>query len=340
MKNPLCLLTILLWLTVASCGKSDSFRLDAAVSGLGSEEVEMIYIDPASGAQRVTARADAEGRFRLEGSSAEPVIVSVCRSNGEPLFDFIAANGDRIKASMTLGQPATLAMEGTDANKEFAVFVAAHADLASTSGRAVSLNRAVAAHVRANKDKLSSAAVLVTLYDASIDPAGADSLLNQIAVSARPSSVTTPFRNLLAQAVDPYAGETVRPLTFVGANDSLSGFVATTRPYAILAFTAPHKPDSVRRMLRELRRDYSRRRLDIVELALWGDSASWRADIRPDSATWSQGWVVGGAASYGLRRLNIPRTPFFILTDSTGIQRLRTSSVRAVRAALKELPNL
>lgn len=321
---------------MASCGDSDAFRADVTVSGLGSEEVEIYYFSGPTGLQRVTARADEEGRFSFKGSSAEPTLVEIFRPGGEKLMSFAAANGDRVKASLILGDRSSLRLRGNDANEGLSRFVEENAALLRAF-RPDSLNAAVLAAVSANPGSPASTLILMTLVDSRLDGVFADSLFNMIEPQARPASLVAAYQTLLSASADSRNLRRLTPFSAIGSNDSLQGYVPSGQSYALLAFFGGVKPDSIRRTLKRLHTDYPRKRLLVMEVGVWGDSAQWRRDIRPDSARWRQTWIPGGPGSPVIDRAALTRVPFYIVADSMGRQLLRTEAISAAAAKIDSL---
>ena len=103
-------------------------------------------------------------------------------------------------------------------------------------------------------------------------------------------------------------------------------YVPSQQSYSLLAFTDSRKPDSIISRLRNLRKSLGKRRLKIIEISLTGDSAMWRASVKGDSMNWFQAWAPGSTAAREIRRLAVPRAPFYIVADSTGTQLYRGTS--------------
>lgn len=319
-----------------ACGRSTEFTASVTVEGLGAEEVEVYYFSGPTGLQRVTARADEQGRFSFKGSSASPTLVEIYRSSGEPLICFMAANGDKIKASMIMNEPGSIRLRGNDANVALSDFIKENSRLMAP-GKRDSLNAAITAGVVANPGDLGSTLILMTLVNTRDDAALADSLFNIIAPEARPASLVGAYQALLSASAESRRASRLMPFSAIGSNDSLQGYVPASQSYALLAFTGGAKGDSVTRALRRLNADYKRSRLLVMEVAVWGDSAQWRHEIKRDSARWRQTWVAGGPGSPAIERAAITRLPYFIVADSMGRQLLRTPSIKAAAAKVDSL---
>lgn len=320
----------------AACGKPTEFKVSVTVEGLGAEEVEIYYFSGPTGLQRLTARADEQGRLSFTGSSASPTLVEIYRTTGSRLMSFIASNGDKIKASMVLGQPESLRLRGNDANVALSDFIKANGRLLTPAKRD-SLNVAVTDYVAANPATIGSTLILMTLIDTRGDAALADSLFNLILPEARPSSLAGAYQALLSASSESRRDVHLISFSALGSNDSLQGYVPSAQKYSLLAFTSGAKGDSITSALRRLNTDYKRSHLLVMEVSVWGDSAQWRREIKRDSAKWRQTWIAGGPGAPAIERAAITRLPFFIVTDSVGRQLVRTSAISVAAAKIDSI---
>jgi len=323
------LLTLGALMLLTACGRSDNFEVDVMIDGLGAEEVKAVYVTD-RGVQQVMARATPEGKFSIVGSSADPVMLELSRSDGSLLATLVVTNGDRMNFEMSLSRPNEFKVSGNAVNESIAAFHQANRALIGNPVRRHELDRVIAGYIGRHRGDMVSTMLLMTLFDTREHPLYADSLFNLIEPQARPLSLTSCFKALLSVDVDDYSERFVGPFTVYGANDSLTGFVASGKSYSVLTFTPVDKPDSVRSLLSRLRGKYTRRRLEVMEIAMWGDSAAWKRAVRKDTVSWTRAWVPGGPATPAIRHLTVPRTPFFIVIDSIGRQKMRSSSATAV----------
>ena len=68
------------------------------------------------------------------------------------------------------------------------------------------------------------------------------------------------------------------------------------------------------------------------------DTIKWRRQARRDSVkNWQRYWAIGGEANISLMPLELPRTPYFIVSDSTGTQCYRGDNYSKAEKKIKEL---
>ncbi len=316
------LLTALL---LTACGKADKFTVEVKMEDLGIEVIRMIYISDGGRLLTVEGRAKKPGDpVRLEGESADYTLARLLRADGTPLTCFTARNGEKIKINIS-ADGSEIEIKGNEACDSLTAFNRSVATLGPAD-----VNRRIARFVKANPASVASTMLLVTRFDAAANPEMADSLYSLLEPTVKSSGVVKGWAEQLALAVSDDNSRKLPAITVYGPADSVISITAFSNPHTLIAFTPPVRTDSIDRLLRRLRSDYSSKRLKIYEITLNTDSSAWNREAKRDSSRWSRGWVPGGAASPALRRLNITRCPFFIVADSSGSQCLRTSSVGAI----------
>jgi hypothetical protein len=78
---------------------------------------------------------------------------------------------------------------------------------------------------------------------------------------------------------------------------------------------------------------YSRRRFKVLDVSMAPDTLDWKRTAI-DTLAWTQVWAPGGVANPQFDNLNIPRLPYYILTDSTGRQVYRGSQLKVALDSL------
>lgn len=329
------ILILLLLAMLTGCGNDEEFVIDCDIRGLGPEGVEMFYIN--RGVQRSTFHP-VDGKVTLRGSSASPTLVDVFTAAGEPLFTCVAANGDELKVKMALDIPGKIEIKGNDASRDYARFITAN-DSLLRSGDVAAINRLVAEEVRSHPDRISSAVILVTHFNARGYELVADSLVNVLKPEARPSGVVGAFPGMVGEQVAADARGPVKAITvYCGRQnnrDTTLRYWPSSQSYTLLAFTGRNKGDSVRKILRNLTDSLHQRRFKALELSVMADSVAWELSVRRDSAKWMQGWLPGSVANPAVRNLQIPSAPFFIVADSMGRQVYRGHSLSAASDSIR-----
>ena len=325
MKKLFAILTLFLPLYLfISCDSREGFEISCEIEGLDMRGLEMVYMTR-GGVSRQTFHP-VDGKVKLTGESAQPTLVDVFTIDGEMLFSCVAADGDRMKLKMTLGDPTTLTISGQNASRDYAAFVAEH-DSLLRHGSDDEVNALIARSVRSNPSSMASTLLMVTRFRTAGYELLADSLLGEIAYEARPALLAGSYASTVGEQVSTGARGELKAFTLRTGVDTVVRYIPSQNSYAILMFCDDTKPDSVRKRLRALRADFPRRPLQVIEVSLTPDSARWRSQVEGDSSTWLQGWAPGGVSSQALRRFAVPRTPYFIVADSNGAQQYRGTSL-------------
>ncbi len=323
---------------LTGCGNDDEFVIHCEIKGLGDKGVEMVYFN--RGLQRVAFHPN-DGKVTLRGSSADLTPVEVFTLDNRLLFTCVAKNGEELEVKLDPSKSGEIKMKGNEASEQYARFLNENAVKLAKTRDVAAINALISEEVKAHPDRISSALILMTLYHAPGYEMQADSLIHTLAPEARPSALLKSFSALVGEQVSTSARGDVRAMTFHTGRDTVSGrdtivrFMPSFQSYGLLVFTGERKSDTITNRLKELVKDYHKRRLAVMELSLQPDSSTWRYTIRPDSAKWSQAWVPGGNAASQIRNLSIPTTPFFLVTDSMGKQIYRGRSIAAAVDTLR-----
>lgn len=327
MKVKLPALMVMALLLVA-CGHKD-FSIKMHVKDLGSESVTALFYD-GTGVRTTTLTAQG-GKMQIVGSSSTPILVEVKRSNGLALAWVLVKNGDKIEVDADMNQPGQWTTKGAADNDSLAAVAARlHPLLQRGDKRAVRMQ--LTNLVRKNHDAPWVTAAIMLYYPLDSDPEGAQTLFARLSPGARPASLVEGFTAILTQRAGPTGEDRrVAPFTVRGEKDSLLSVVPTAHPYTLMLFSGENRPDSIKRALLELRKNHSAEQLNIVETTVWGDTMAWRSRMRRDTVTWKRGWAAGAVGNPGLRRIAIPSVPFMVVTDSTGKQIYRGTSIKAMQ---------
>ena len=110
----------------AACS-SDSFRLEARIEGLGTQNVQIVYAT-SDGVQSdwVTANDD---RLSYEGFAPELTVLQVLDSDNRLIARMAVKNGDKLKFRGTLTDPMGIEFKGSDASEEWSKFIKENKEL-------------------------------------------------------------------------------------------------------------------------------------------------------------------------------------------------------------------
>ncbi len=319
---------LLLW----SCSSPDHFTVEGRLPDGATANIELTYY--ADGGIRRTSAVAKDGRFTIKGSSTRPTLALLTISGGAPAASLIVDNGDKIKLTVDSAMTGLESLSGNSQSEKLWRFVTENRQ-ALTSGSDAEVNRLVTEFVGSNSTELCAAAIMVTAFRTPGHEAEADSLIARIDPEARPQEVMHNFSEVLATQISSEARGKVPNMTLYDRRDTTVYYAPYNQSASIIAFTSamPRQRDSVTAALRQLADSLPRRRFKAVEVTLAPDSAEWKRLTARDSASWIQAWAPAAIASPSMRRLTVPRVPFFIVADSTGTQIYRGSSATAAITA-------
>ncbi len=309
--------------TLAAACSSGTFRVDGEVKGLGTQTLKAVYW--ADDALRVIPATAIDGKFSFEGKASEPALLEILASNRRVLARVIVENGDAITLNLDNANPYAITAKGNDITERWAEWIRNNAGPLG-SGDPLKVNEAIAKYVEGHPDDILATLLLVTSYDAKIDPDGASKLINMVEDKARPSALAQGWAELVAYASeDSVAKAKISPLKVYNGGDSILTVEWNKKPKTLLTFTTDNtgRRDSVVDVLRQLHKEGRR----VIDVSVEPDSAEWRFCVESDSAGWTQVWAPGGLSAPTIQELRIPRLPWFIVVDSLGVPIYRGPSI-------------
>lgn len=318
------LLAFLCAVSLWSCGDSESFTIEGTVDGNATLNLRFIYYSNNTLVRGLTAARD--GKFEYKGVAPTPTIVEILDNDYRPLGRLFVVNGEHIECALTRNAPNAIKVSGSDVSERWADFLNDNADELNSS----KANNIIEKYVSAHPDDIVSTLLMLTSYDASSNALMADSLMSSINPEMRPSTIVAGFNALLQRLVSDSATEPISTITCLNMKDSLVSIDPSARPLSLIVLrdNASGRQDSIISAMKRLSGKTKRKSLQIIDVSLDKDTVVWHKSVRPDSADWHQMWAAGSLASPGLEKLGIPTVPYFIVTDSTGVQLLRTSSIK------------
>ena len=307
-------------LLLAACGRADSFEVSGQIAEGSTINLYVRYYTGAEVRQGVTP-AD-QGKFSFHASTPQPAIVEILDNEDKILGRAYVANGDKISVTLDRANPYRSVVRGTADNEEWSAFLNSHAD-SLRLGRPELTNALVERYSAEHPGEMVPVLLFATLYDASIDPHRADSVMRSLSAEAHAQTLLLPMSTALARFADVDLSMPVRSIAYRSL-DSTSVF-KPTKAATVLAFCNSNyygpQRDSLVYAMRQAEKN---KRLEVCEIMFAPDSLSWRSRTRLDSLD-RQGWVPAGVYSADIDALAIPRLPYFIVLDSVGGQALRTA---------------
>lgn len=317
-----------------ACGKKDTFTIKCETDPTIERMIVFTYAD-ASGVKRQTVPL-SKGKAVLNAKSPAYTLVTASLSDGTPIADCIMHNGDNATLRFSLdpdgtGRVTDLRVKANRPTDRLHRFEQDNDSLIA-EGLSHDLNLAVREYVTANPDDPVSTVLLLRYYDARDREAGADSLVMKLSPSARPMALLQNYGAINAPQLDKAINERLYTFSLFTARDSVKTIRINASRQMLMAFLSTG-PDRRIQLdgLRKLWELHDTLRLRIIDYSFAGDSAGWRSEIANDSVDWIQAWAPGGASGAPIRKLRIPRQPFYILIDSNGQQIYRGSDLSAAQ---------
>lgn len=299
-------------LMMGSCNKS--FSIKANLAGLGNQNVHVALITP-TGVQDsyITAR---ENQFEMKGKGDGLMIATIFDSNNRPIAHFILENGDNLEVEGLFNQPYKLKVEGSDLNEDWYRFKNEHASLYEAQDPK-QLDRAIENYIAQNGDNTLSTVLLLFDYSKLNNKEKTQQLLAKIDNDAKPEALLKIYQSLNGEPKP--RGGTLMSLQFLESKGDFAAFSPTGGKASILylwtAGATTHSHDIA--MLKTLTATHGKA-VQVADIYLEPDTATWRATLRADDAGWKHFWAPEGPLNNQLTSLAIESTPLFVVTDSLG----------------------
>lgn len=330
-------LTAALLCALCACGGADGYVIECDFANLGDHGVVMIATDGRSA--RRTEIHPRDGRFKAEGSGADPALVELFTLDGRLLYTCAVSDGDRLKVKLNIDSVTrTLRVEGSEPMELMASWIVEN-DSLLTRGTDAEVNALITSLVSEHPSSTASTLMLVSRFRTRGSELLADSLLNIIDAPARPLALVGAYAAQLGAQLKSEINLPVPGFTLHTGRDTVVSYNPAFHSYSLLMFTDTRKPDSIVKRLRALYKDVPSKRFDMVETSLARDSLSWRVAIDRDTAAWKQGWAPGGPASPRFSRLAINTLPFYVVADSLGRALYRGPSLYEADTLVRSLLN-
>ena len=283
----------------------------------------------------------SNGKGEIKCPARNPAIVYLYPGHGDitPIVIY-AERGNNIKVTGSSPDPYTWVVDGNDINKALSEWRNENAAaLAKDTPEAV--NGAVKDYVEKNPSSEISALLLLTSFHRNVD----DPLFRSLWQSLRGDATDPRWTRMVARA-DMLSTQVNNPGRLRSMlMRSLANGVDTIRPDSVKATLLffwhngfsdrKERFDSIRALAREF--PDSSRRL-IADVCLDNDSISWRSMLRSDSlAKVARLWAPAGLADTRLMKLDVPRSPFFLVFSPDGRQAYRGDDTGKAMSAFRNL---
>ena len=309
------------WSVVASgCGHSESFRVDGRL-----DDGATINLKPMIHSERGTVGGITPantGAFAFEGAAPGGALLEIYDNDYRLQARFPVHNGKDYKVEINRSNRYATTAKGDPGAEAYTAFLASNAD-AFKSATPVGRNALIADYIRRNPESEVSVMLLWGEFDVAAEPALADSLAQILGTEARSLPAASRFFEMVSRL--PRVCVDSVEFRIPGGR---SMFVAAKDAPALFVFSDSRRGDhkQLADSLRDIASKAKPRGVKLYDLSCDPDTATWRRTTRPDSATWTQGWLEGGPAAPRVAALQRPSLPFYIVVDAAGNTIARTTS--------------
>ena len=280
---PRVLTILLLWMLLGACTDENHFRIEGTIAGEPTMNIRVMYYS--RGALQSGVAGAQKGKFEFFGDAPQPTLVNVYDYDYRLLGYAWVKNGEQV--SMKIGDDIThLQIDGTAVNRRWSEFLSSAAD--SLTAGSETKNRAVEEYVAAHPDDVVSTLLMISVYDSSLDPLRADSVMESISVAARPASLASDFSFINGRMVT--AADTVAAIAYYDSADSVAHFRPERAEYSVITLVRDDalRADSVNAVLKRISRRLGHR-VQMLELSADRDTGTWEQSVSRDTATWHRG---------------------------------------------------
>lgn len=324
-------ISILLILTalLSSCSGGEfsvEFQLDA---GLRHNYRVTYYSFRKDGGKFVEAAIPVtDGKFLLKGYSKQPTVVFLYNASDTPAMAFFVGPGEKLQISGEGVDPQNWSIKGNKIDEAWNEW--SKKNKKTLAGDYKSVNKKVAEYVKNNPKDILSSVLMLTLYDRRNDEEGYAKLWNSIADSAKPAYLFQSLGRTDQYIADLDVAQPVDTLLLHTA-DTLLPITGDSYEFLLLHFwrSSDENREATVDSLKQLRKVYTDSlKIAIADVSFEPDSMSWRRAVKKDSVdNWNRAWAPGAEASTVAMQLKVTRTPFYLLIDKDGKQRLRTGDL-------------
>ncbi|MGN0214192.1 MAG: hypothetical protein ACI4AH_05210 [Muribaculaceae bacterium] len=318
---------------LASCS-SDSFRLEARIEGLGTQNVHIVYAT-SEGVQSDWITAE-NNRLTYEGYAPELTVLQVLDGNDQLIARMAVKNGDKLKFRGPLNDPMAIEFKGSDVSEQWSSFLKENIELVN-GGNQPMLDIAIEKYIRENPDNVVSTLLLLFDYGSLNDTKAIDKMLDGINDNAKPLFLLSTYQMLRNERNKDETNSHFFMFDLYESTGKWSTFRANGHSFSMLWLwsrdDAKHRAtaDSIK----QLTKTYGKR-LQVADVFVDGDTTVWRSTFKADSTNWTHFWAPGGPKSKYLSSLNTFTTPKYLLVDSLGIYHYRGESIAELTKALKD----
>lgn len=332
---------LLMTVLLGSCAKTE-FSIEGNIKGAGTQNLRLIYYASSSQGGVVTEAVMpmVDGKFSYTGRSERPVVIWIFAPNRMLLTPIYVEPGDDVKITGDFSEPYKWKVSGNNIERQWNEWRSKNSDALKT-GNDKMLNDIISKYVKDNPDSPISALSMLCFFVRRDNALEFDKVWKLLSEDARPEDLVNAVESTKNhQSAKAYTVK-VSPLTLYSITDSVESLAVPKRGAMLLYFWRQGEDDHKFNIknLKKLRKEYPDTSIfRIADINMDTDTLKWRRSARRDSATiWERYWAIGGEMNLSLRRLEVARTPYYILVDSVGNQAFRGDNFSKLEKRIKEV---
>lgn len=341
MNIPKIFLIVLTFFTLCSCNKKE-FNIEGEIKDAGTMNLRIFYYSSSDkkGSISETVIPVVDGKFSYIGESENPTVVWFFSPNRTLLTPIYVEPGDEIRIEGQYNEPLQWHVTGNKIEEEWSEWRSNNEKSLKSNNDKV-INQAISKFVEANRNNPVSTLSMLCFYikkDASKDY---DQLWKQLSDKARSAELINAVNATKAHQSSQAYNVKLTPLSLYSYADSMATIAMSKSKVTLLYFwrQKEERHDSCISNIKRLHKLYSdSSKLQIADINMDSDTIKWRRQARRDSVkNWQRYWAIGAEANISLMRLELPRTPYFIVSDSKGTQCYRGDNFSKAEKKIKEL---
>lgn len=334
-------LIILSFITLCSCNKTE-FNIEGEIKDAGTMNLRIFYYSSSDkqGSITETVIPVVNGKFSYAGKSEKPTVVWFFSPNRTLLTPIYVEPGNKIKIDGKYNEPLRWHVTGNKIEEEWSAWRSENEKSLKSDNDKV-INQAISKYVETHRNNPVSALSMLCFYikkDATKDYDKLWKLLSDKALSSELINAVNASK--AHKFLQSYAVK-LTPLSLYSYADSMATIAVSKSKATLLYFWRQQEEqhDSCISNIKRLHKLYSdSNKLQIADINMDTDTIKWHRQARRDSVkNWQRYWAIGGEANISLTPLELPRTPYFIVSDSTGAQCYRGDNFSKAEKKIKEL---
>ncbi len=330
-------ITILAAMALSAC-KSDTFKLEAQIEGIGTQNLKVTYATE-DGVVQDWATVQ-EDKLTYEGYAPETTVLHIAKEDGEGVLRTAVKNGDNISIHAIPGRPFDTTIEGSETSEEWNKFLIENrTEFEQSNYKAI--DAAIEKFIADNPKNVLSTILLLFEYSSLRNTAHIDSVLNTIDLSAKPLLLINTYNAIRNERNKVQDGEMVYMFNHYDSNGNWTEFRPIRYGYSILWMWG-NNDNSHKQQADSLKQIYKRLdgRLFVADVYTETDTVLWRKKFTADSTEWIHYWNPGGPYNPRTSYLKVFDTPTILLIDSLGKCVYKGSAMAEIEKIISKNDNL